>query len=432
MAEYDDREHFIPVRVSELIDFVCADTGPQNNQPVPDADQQAFRKLAQGIITHYHDAYLSELQILKDTYAWYDPDHDTTNLHEPESEARKQHGEQFFERVENLLSKANYTRLSRPEMEKIIEGASDWGLEMYVDWDIFDRLEVYYRGDDTIVRTTRKWYHLFRKREKPVDVFKRLVLVLKLNEERKGDADLDSASIFLKMFKDIPQMDMEMVLPGTRVRWSRLDKALVFYPVMTGLIVAGYSVIKQLISLPAKYDLLKMAGLGVLGTWALVVALGGYGYRSYYSYTVKKTNYTLQLTKSLYYQTMGSNAGVLFRLIDEAEEQECREAILAYFYLWRYAGESGWTEANLDDYIEMDLERRTKIKVDFEIHDALEKLERLGLAQKVGEHYRVPPVAEALTILAQVRAREVEEPPLASLTQATRPTTLDGAISTPS
>jgi len=53
---------------------------------------------------------------------------------------------------------------------------------------------------------------------------------------------------------------------------------------------------------------------------------GGYGYKSYHSHTVKKTRYSLQLTKSLYFQTLDSNAGVLFRLLDEAEEQECREA----------------------------------------------------------------------------------------------------------
>src|SRR5437868_3174186 len=54
-------------------------------------------------------------------------------------------------------------------------------------------------------------------------------------------------------------------------------------------------------------------------------------------------------TRSLYFQTLDSNAGVLMRLLDEAEEQECRETLLAYFCLWKYAPAQGWTAAHLDD-----------------------------------------------------------------------------------
>ena len=66
----------------------------------------------------------------------------------------------------------------------------------------------------------------------------------------------------------------------------------------------------------------------------------------------------------------------MYRLLDEAEEQETREVLLAYFYLWRYAGERGWTPAELDDYVELDLERRLNMEVDFEIEDAMRKLKR--------------------------------------------------------
>src|SRR5262249_1199294 len=119
-------------------------------------------------------------------------------------------------------------------------------------------------------------------------------------------------------------------------------------------------------------------GLGMAGVAALLGPLGilgGYGYKQWYSYQVTKQTYSKLLKESLYYQTLDNNAGALTRLLDEAEEQECREAILAYYCLSRFAPPQGWTAEQLDDYIEMYLEGAANLKVDFEVGDALEKVE---------------------------------------------------------
>lgn len=77
-----------------------------------------------------------------------------------------------------------------------------------------------------------------------------------------------------------------------------------------------------------------MAAFGLYSILTLVGIIG-YGVRSFYGYLNTKQKYQLNLTESLYYQNLDNNAGVLFRLLDEAEEQEAREAMLAYFFLWR-------------------------------------------------------------------------------------------------
>jgi hypothetical protein len=130
-----------------------------------------------------------------------------------------------------------------------------------------------------------------------------------------------------------------------------------------------------------------------------LAALLGYGYKQWYGYQTTRTAFSLRLTQSLYYQTLGTNLSVLFHLLDEAEEQECREALLGYYYLWRYGGSEGWTAKNLDDYVEMDLERLANLKVDFEIEDALAKLERLKLVRKNGDRYAAVPIDKALEAL---------------------------------
>ena len=62
-------------------------------------------------------------------------------------------------------------------------------------------------------------------------------------------------------------------------------------------------------------------------------------------------------------------------------------------------GKEGWTAPNLDDYVEMDLERLANLKVDFEIEDALAKLERLKLVTKVQDRYAALPIDKALETL---------------------------------
>jgi len=82
--------------------------------------------------------------------------------------------------------------------------------------------------------------------------------------------------------------------------------------------------------------------------WALAAGGIGYGYKSFYGYQQTRQRYHLTLTQSLYFQNLDNNAGVLFRLLDEAEEQECRESLLAYYFLWRRAGDTGWPAERLE------------------------------------------------------------------------------------
>ena len=51
---------------------------------------------------------------------------------------------------------------------------------------------------------------------------------------------------------------------------------------------------------------------------------------------------------------------------------------------------------DLDNYVEMELERLASIKVDFEIDDAMAKLERLNLVTKNGDRYVAVPIETAL------------------------------------
>ncbi|HZY88795.1 MAG TPA: DUF3754 domain-containing protein, partial [Gemmataceae bacterium] len=349
----------------------------------------------------FHFEYLKQLEELKDAYAAFDPDADTRAQTPQAPEQRQKCMDELFGKFTALMERANFKHLTREEIEKALQVmATEAGVRTHVDLHLFERLEVFVRGDVTGTRHRRSWRRLWRKEEYKVPLYQRFALIVKLRPHRHFDKDVNTEAVYLKLFKDIPKLDQEMLLPGARVRMTRMDKALIAYPLVGGVAIMLWEIGSQVMKRTESLGAAALAtGLGALATWGVAGALGGYGYKAYHSYQVKKQDYHLRLTKSLYFRSLDNNTGVLMRLLDEAEEQECRETFLAYFCLWKYAPTEGWTAEQLDDYVEMYLEGNANLKVDFEIGDALAKLERLKIVQKVGGAYRAQPLEKALEML---------------------------------
>ncbi len=384
MAEYADREHYIPLRKSDLVDLLCGDKGMSADQ------RQQFRQFCTLVSATYHFEYHKLLEELKNEYAPFDPDAVTVEVKKLFPEERAAKLGTLFDRFAKLMERANFLHLDRSAIEAAMREVSDWGLNMEVDFNVFERLEIYVRGDTVGTRYRRRWWRLFRREAVRLPTYQRMVLIMKLRPHKRLGKDIDTSDVFLKIFKDIPKADMEMLLPGARLQMPGLTKLKMSGSVLSGL---GFIIYKIIVDVAA----IATAGLAFL--WAPFAAILGYGYKQWYGYQVTKQMYSLQLTQSLYYQNLDNNAGVIYHLLDEAEEQECREAMLAYYYLWRYAGDRGWSPSNLDDYVEMDLERLANLKVDFEIEDALDKLEKLNIVEKVEGRYRAYPIDKALEML---------------------------------
>ena len=111
-----------------------------------------------------------------------------------------------------------------------------------------------------------------------------------------------------------------------------------------------------------------MAGLG-----ALLVYL----WKQFSKFRNRKTKFLQILTENLYFKNLDNNAGVIHHLLDAAEEEECKETILAYFALVR-AEKPLDTEA-MDSWLEHWFSSQWQCRLDFDSIDALGKLKRLGL-----------------------------------------------------
>lgn len=396
MPTHSQREHFVPVRVADLVEFLATGRGSRGEaRALPLPEQEALRSLAMSVVLHFHARFHESLLRIKNAYAPFDPDADTIQLGELSPTEKESELNRLFVELREILKKANYRELSQVEALQIMKGASYWGVELDVDWGVFDYLQMYFRGSTEGERVFRPWWRLYLKTRRKVPQFERLVIVLKQRPHPRLGKDADTKSVFTKIFKELPKSDLEMILPGTKIRLSKVDQGMIFYPLISGIGLLSYKLLSDVFGFEDMFSLAASFSL----SWSLAGVFAGYGYKSYVSYTSKKTQYTLQLTKNLYYQVIDSNAGVFARLLDEAEEQEVREVLLAYFYLWQSPRPLSTEE--LDEQIEKDLDARLGVKADFEIADAIQKLEALGLVQSVEAQYRAVPLTDAVHLLAR-------------------------------
>jgi hypothetical protein len=382
------RENFIPVRRAELVDLLAKQPG------LSAAEQSDFRQFCRLVECLYHYEFHQELEDLKNAYAPFDPDADTQAVAAANPPAAERQLDGLFEKFVWLLQRANFVRLSQTDVAAAAEAASDWGLQLSVDFDLFERLEVFARGDVVGRRERRRWRNLMRREQVDVPIYQRLVIICRMRDGRHLDSRSSPHHVYIKTFKNIPKIDLDMLLPGSRVKMSLFDRGKIILPTVSGLAITGWKLFQGavVVAVAGVYGLLTFLGL-LAGTL-------GYGVKSFFGYLRTQQKYQLNLTRSLYYQNLDNNAGVLFRLLDEAEEQECREAFLAYYFLWRHTSAEGWTSERLDGEIESFLEREIDVKIDFEVGDALAKLRRLQLIEESTPGcWRAMPIERALAAL---------------------------------
>lgn len=381
-----EKEEFIPLRKPDLLAMLVSELGEER------ASEDSFRELCRIIEATLHFEYHTVLENLKDLYAPFDPDRDTdASTDAPRSEDQfNEQADQLFNKFSWLMERANFRRLSRSDIEQVLGVASEWGVNVDFDFDVLDRLEVFARGSVTTARGVRRWKNFRREVDIEIPTFQRLVVAFRVRQHKRLRFFVNPNAVYIKLFKNIPHADLEMLLPGTRptMRWG--DRGKIVLPIVSGVGVTASKIAKIVL-----LGLKGPVGIAMLGAGAV-----GYGMRSVYGYHKTLQQYQLQLSQSLYFQSLGHNGGVMSYVLDEAEEQEFREAVLGYFFLWRYAPESGMTLSELDSRVEAFLEEKMNRPIDFEADDALEKLVRMQVVETLPNgRLRAKPIPAALTEL---------------------------------
>jgi hypothetical protein len=133
-----------------------------------------------------------------------------------------------------------------------------------------------------------------------------------------------------------------------------------------------------------------------VGALSVLIGAGAFMFRQYSNYSFRKLKYQKRVSDNVYFKNVNNDAGVFETLINVAEEQETKEVILAYHALLTGGAVA---QVELDRRIEAWLKTAFAVDVDFDVRDALAKLERLGfLAAKEGK-IAVVPLPDALARL---------------------------------
>ncbi|MGF1516155.1 MAG: TMEM143 family protein [Elainellaceae cyanobacterium] len=395
-AAIPHRDAFIPCRRRDLIDL-CLKSGK-----LDDAASQQFREFCALLSALYHFRFHRVSETIKQSYAPFDPNVDVPLFSMGDSEVGdldKMRSE-LIDQVRHLLERANYNELSQGSLRRSLEAKSLIELRTEVDFDDFDQILCYYRGDASTTVTTGRW---FWKRERQVELFERVVLLIHFKDAayfETRDANRDAAlrrfipgRAYVYFYKHIPKHDVELLFPNVKTKMTWKDIAMLSLPAL----VAGASIVIKVlpqllivlsaimlaIGLPEVLDYFNTSRGEVvdlmpvlIAVGSLCVALGGFAYKQYSSYKTKKLTFQKNVTDTLFFRNLANNAAVFQLLIDLAEEEECKEVILVYYHL--LTSQSALTPARLDQKIEAWMTAHLKASVNFDVADATRKLAELA------------------------------------------------------
>ena len=130
-----------------------------------------------------------------------------------------------------------------------------------------------------------------------------------------------------------------------------------------------------------------------------MTTLGGYLWKQFSNFKNRKLRFMQSLTQNLYFKNLDNNAGVFHRLANDAEEEEGKEALLAYYFL--LTSKPLLSKSELDRQIETWLLEKWHCAIDFEIDDAVTKLLNIGLIKKTDDTLVAISIAEAIRVLDQ-------------------------------
>jgi Protein of unknown function (DUF3754) len=384
-------ERFIPFRKASIV-TMCVDE-------VRAEERESFRAFVDLLASLLHHEFRSRLEVIKDTYHPFNPDSDTRSIVEPDPGERQAAQQRLVDELSALAEDANFERISVDDLDRAFVEESLMKVRLEADFDDFEQIVFYRRGEHTRREEVKQFFGL-RRRTLEFTTYAKVLVYVKFQDaahfEAKGkkvdDLPFTPGSTIIKLFQNVPRADLEMLFPNAQVRMRPIDKLLIGVPAaVSGVIVIATKLIAAVIPVllllgfwvglrrePVQLNQGQLVALGVA-----LMAFGGFVVRQFTKFKTRKIQFMKALSENLYFRNLDNDAGVFHHLLDAAEEEEVKEAVLAYHFLRTAAGPL--TAAELDGRIEEWFTRRWDASFDFEVDDGLAKLRRLRLVDDDGQ-----------------------------------------------
>lgn len=195
-------------------------------------------------------------------------------------------------------------------------------------------------------------------------------LVLLYNQSKSEQGDDDGPGLQLHTYTKIPVPDLKVVFPNKKLSFRLIDTVRLDLASLAGLVAFLVShKFDDLLSSPSAFALDVIASVSLL----LYVSRVVFGYKQ------TADRYQLLVNKTLYEKTLASGFGVVHFLLDAAEDQLFKGAILVYTLMLLEGRSQSLSTQSIATLCERYLYNNFKEQVEMPMREIMGILLRLGL-----------------------------------------------------
>jgi hypothetical protein len=412
------RDRFIPLRKSDIVDGLAA------AGCLDDAQQQDLRTFARMLGAIFHYRYFEELDRLRAMYFDFDPEVEPKQPTHDRDATYRRLSDEFV----RIVTEANFVEISHDEIARAFAEHALVRVRIKAPVTDFRDVRMFRRGHHKETIQIPSWLGL-RRRPLDVEVYDDVVLMVATKPDAtksggarkgrtgKGKQKIRGDAVLFKYFRHIARGDLEALFPNVRVVMSLFDQLAIGVPALVG----GVPILLKLASTLTVLFLVAGFYLGLSGTirdndteQALAAlsglfALGALAFRQWGNFHRQSLIHQKQLTDNIYYRNINNNSGIFNYLIGEAEEQDWKEALLAYYVVLTEKAPLA-RAADLGARVEELLARLFDVRVSFEFRGALARLRDVDLLCESASDLSVAPLDDALARLEGKWADLLREP----------------------
>ncbi|HBO00035.1 MAG TPA: DUF3754 domain-containing protein, partial [Alteromonas macleodii] len=344
----------------------------------------------------------------------------------------KQSQKAFSSAFANLLNAANFEKVTNKDLEAALNEESLFKVRLAVSFEDFEDVVFYRRGESVKTETLRTFFGL-RKKQVSFTNYDKVAVYITFKDEayfkEKGHTPVTfkPGSTIVKLFQNVPKADLEMLFPNSEVKMRPLDKLIISASAAIGGTVVLVTKLGASLLLMASFlafwlgfkdDEVELTKQSLITFGIGMGVFGSFIFKEWTKFKNRKIRFMKALSDNLYFKNLDNNAGVFHTLIDAAEEEDCKEALLAYTFLLKCSEVSveggaafcavraereiaagGMTLATLDSVIESYFSEELDCALDFDVTDAINKLVDMELVEQYGDIFVARALNDAVKIL---------------------------------